>query len=139
MSLVSDLNELLTKTRGALEGAQVIKERTHSLDQDIERGIDTVIENEHWATTGLYHRITQLDGTPTIQTSDFPSDIANKNSLRAQLGLLRSYEQMIVHSTRELMHNDEFDDTTRDFLIELRNSHHDNAEWCDQTLEQWRA
>ncbi len=134
MSLVAELNGLLSKTRGALEATQIMAEEIHRLDPDMDSGLEDIIDNERWSSSGLYHRISQLDGTPNIETSDFAAEIGDKDDINARINFLCSYQQMVVHDIRRIMGQGDIDETTWQLLTEMRDIHHANARWCERVL-----
>lgn len=137
MALVADLNDLLKDIRGALEAAQAVAKETKELDPDIERGLEDVIEGERWSSSGLYHRITQSGGTPTLLESAFPTTVATKETLQAQIKALCNYEGAIARRVRRLLSHKDVDEVTGSLLSEMEGVHTKNAHWCSQILLQW--
>lgn len=137
MALVNDLNELLMKVRGSLEAARALADEIRHTDPDIVRGLSDIVDNERWSSSGLYHRITQLDATPTLLSSDFVSKIAAKPDLQDRLKAICNYQRGIARDAKSILNHNETDPTTRELLEEMHSLHKRQADWCSEVLKEW--
>jgi hypothetical protein len=137
-SLVDELNDLVKETRAGFEAAQAIAEETEIDDPDIESGLEDIMDGERWSSSGLYHRITQLDGTPNLLTTDLAELISDKNDLLDKLSMLCRHEENVTKQTKTVLSRDDLDDATRQLLTEMRELHSRNAHWCRKIMAEWK-
>jgi iron uptake system EfeUOB component EfeO/EfeM len=137
-SLVDDLNNLIEKTRAGFEAAEQLAAEIKDCDPDIETRLEDIADAERWSSSGLYHRITQLDGTPNLLVSDFPSRIATKEALQDKIKMLEHQQEQIAREAKHILNRDDLNEPTQELLTEIRNLHMRNANWCKQILEQWK-
>jgi hypothetical protein len=136
-SLIDDLNDLLIKTRSGLEAAKAVADEIKECDPDIVRGLEDIVETERWSSSGLYHRITQLKGTPTLLTTDFASRVTDKDELQDRLKMICDEQRAIARQAKSLLSRSDLDEPTKESLEEVRDMHSRNVEWCKTTLKEW--
>lgn len=135
--ILDDLNDLLEKTRGSYEAVKSVADEIELSDPDIEDGLREIIEAERWSASGLYHRITQLDGTPTLRVVDLASRIAAIKGLDGRIDAIRRYQESMVRQVKSILSRHELDEATQSFLEEMRNLHTRGADWCKTVLKAW--
>lgn len=138
-SVVDDLNELLKRERGEVEAVNMLISELEDTDPDIADGAEDVLDTASWSCSGLYHRITQLGGTPTLDTAGYTEEMENREDLKSRLELLCSYQNEDGSRIKAILDRDDLDETTRSFLGDLREAHMDTVRWCETTLAQWRV
>jgi len=136
-SLVDDLNDLLARARAGCEAARLLAHEIERSDPDIDRGLEDIIDIERWSSSGLYHRITQLDGTPSLAVNTFPDRVAAKTDLRERLKMLCNEQEAVARQAKHVLLRDDLDQATRDLLTEFREVHLRNAAWCSRIMRQW--
>lgn len=135
-SLIDDLNELLINTRSVLEAAQSVADEIESSDPDLEMGLEDIIERERWSYSGLYHRTTQLNGTPTLLITDLASQVADADDLHQKFHLI--YENLLTtaRKAQSVLERDDLDEATIELLTEIHSLHKKNAVWCRYAIIQ---
>lgn len=136
-SLIDDLNSLLIQTRSGLEAAEAAANGIECSDPDIESGLEDIIESERWSSSGLYHRITQLNGTPTLLTSDFASQVDAAGELKDKLKLICKDQRSTTKMARGILDRDDLDDPTKQLLTEIHSLHKNNATWCKSVIKEF--
>ena len=137
-SIVDEQNRLLMAERGEAEAVLEFIEELAEADADIAAGGRDVLRTSSWSCSGLYRRITQLDGTPTLEASDLAADLAERFDTRSRLELLCESQENDLHMVEQLLKRRDLDRTTRQFLKDLRNAHKEMSRWCRETLGEWR-
>jgi len=122
-SLIQDLNELLVKTRTAHEAIRAVIDEYSETDTDIVDGLEDIADAERWSSSGLYHRITQLDGTPTLLNSDLTARISEIDSLPDKLSVICEEHQDIARLAIDVLARDDLDEPTRELVTEISNLH----------------
>ena len=136
-SLVDDLNGLLMRSRAGYEAARLTADEIEETDPDIELGLEDIVDAERWSSSGLYHRITQLGGTPNLDVGDFPSRVAEKEDLRERIKMLCREQESAARLIKSVLNRNDLDQPTRDLLLEIRALYLRNANWCKRTIRQW--
>lgn len=137
-SLVDELNDLLSCERGEAEAVQALVEVLEAADTDLADGARDVLNSASWACSGLYHRISQLGGTPTLQASNLAEELEDRSEPLSKLKYICSEQHHDVKRVNSLLKRNDLDTATRELLTELRGLHNDAIEWCSETLKQWR-
>ena len=137
-SIVDELNRLLMAERGEAEAVLEFIQELAEADADIAAGGRDALRTSSWSCSGLYRRITQLDGTPTLDASDLAADLAERSDTRSRLELLCESQENDLHMVEQLLKRRDLDRTTRQFLKDLRNAHKEMLRWCRETLGEWR-
>ncbi|MBI2844363.1 MAG: hypothetical protein HYX78_13260 [Armatimonadetes bacterium] len=136
-SLINELNDLLERTRSSVEAARLVAEEIVVTDPDIERGIEDIVDGDRWSSSGLYHRITQLGGTPTLLSDGFSSRVATKENLLDKLKAFCNNQKAIARLAGSIMSRHELDEPTRELLDEIKRLHAQNARRCEQMMHEW--
>lgn len=136
-ALVDDLNDLLEHTRGIFEAVEMLADEIEATDPDIERGLQDILDAERWTASGLYHRITQLHGTPNLRTTDFPSRLSSTEGLDRKLKAISRKQESLAREARAVFLRDDVDAPTKALLDEMRALHLRNADWCKTILQEW--
>lgn len=137
-SVVDELNELLAAERGEAEAVSDFIDELAEVDSDIAEGAKDVLQTASWSCSGLYRRITQTGGTPTLATSDLSTQLENKPDVRSRLEFLCETQVDDVSRIRALLNRKDLDRTTRQFLQDLKKAHDETIQWCKTTLDEWR-
>ncbi|MCE5198923.1 MAG: ferritin-like domain-containing protein [Armatimonadota bacterium] len=137
-SVVDDLNNLLARERGEVEALRTVVQDLHSTDPDLADSGDDVVQAGSWCCNGLYKRISQLDGTPTLDSTDLERQVSDKPDVPSKLKMVCSREKDDRSQVKHLLKRDDLDNDTREFLREMLDMHMEKARWCESTLDQWK-
>lgn len=136
-ALVDYLNSLLTKVRGIQEAARGIADEFDISDPDIGGGLEDIIDAERWSSSGLYHRISQLGGTPTLESANSESRVAIKEALHDKLKILCDLHKSVTKDVKYILKNNGLDQDTIELLDEIRSTHERNETWCKTIIAEW--
>ncbi len=136
-SVVEELNQLLARERGEVEALDVLVEQFSKCDPDLVRGAEDARETASWACSGLYHRINQLHGTPTLDSSRLADRVINEPETQQKVKIVCGAQKQDVRSVKSLLKRDDIDDATRSFLRDMLNAYDASADWCASTLGEW--
>lgn len=135
-TLINDLNYLLERTRAVFEAARIVADQVEESDPDIEAWLQDVSDEERWSSSGLYHRITQLDGTPGLIVTEFVSRVEDEDNLQGKIRLLCREHKSIARQAKTLASRDDIDKPTRELLLEMHGLHQRNTDLCCQILAE---
>lgn len=138
-SVVDDLNDLLARERGEVEAVEALLEELRRTDADLAESGSDVLTTASWSCSGLYHRIVQLNGVPTVDSSDLAQDILDRPDTQSKLEFLCAEQQQDLNKIRGVLKHKGLDKTTREFIEELRDAHRETVRWCEAALSQWKA
>lgn len=138
-SVVEELNELLKRERGEVEAVDTLIAELEDTDPDIAEGAADVLDTASWSCSGLYHRINQLGGTPTLDSTNLAEDMEDQESVKGKLELLCKSQYEDNDRVKAVLDRDDLDETTRGFLSDLLNAHADTVRWCETALTQWKV
>lgn len=138
-SVVDELNYILKRERGETEAIQTLLDELSDVDVDIKHSGTDILSTASWSCNGLYHRINQLHGTPTLDTTRLANEIADKADVKSRIERLCTYQKQDKIKIRSILKRDDLDETTKDFLIELLRAHQEMTDWCRSTLQQWEV
>lgn len=136
-SVVEELNQLLARERGQVEALKAFLDDMDETDPDIAESGADVLQTAGWTCSGLYHRITQLHGTPALDATDLEARMCDQPDPDSKLKLICREHRNDVSLAKSILKRDDLDDTTRDFLKDVLNAHQDTARWCEATLAQF--
>jgi hypothetical protein len=137
-SVVDDLNELLTIERGEAEALEIVLKELSVLDKDLADSGADVLQTASWSCSGLYRRITQLHGAPTLDASGLADDLADRPDTKSKLDILCKEEERIRKRIHAILTRNDIDDTTQGFLKDLLDAHKQSTLWCATTLGEWK-
>ncbi|MHB9036927.1 MAG: ferritin-like domain-containing protein [Armatimonadota bacterium] len=137
-SVVNDLNELLVIERGEAEAFEIVLKELSVLDKDLADSGADVMQTASWSCSGLYRRITQLHGEPTLDASGLAEDVADKPDTKSKLQSLCKEEERIRKKIHSVLARDDMDDATRGFLKDVQDAHKESAAWCEASLGEWK-
>jgi len=135
--VVDELNNLLVRERGEVEALKSLVDHLSQTDPDIVSGAEDALETARWACSGLYHRINQLDGIVTLDSSDLAERVDNEDDTKRKLEIICRHQRQDVKAIKSLLKRDDLDEATRDFLEELLNLHQSSENWCRSVLKEW--
>ena len=136
-SVVDELNELLARERGEVEALKALTDSLRQRDPDLVPGAEDAMETASWSCSGLYHRINQLGGKPTLEVSNLPDRVANQDDTKGKLKTVCASQRQDLRILKSLLRHEELDDATRSFLKDLLASHEVAADWCSSALSEW--
>lgn len=137
-SLIDELNELLKRERGEAEAIKLIFEELEQTDPDLLDGGDDIQRTAAWSCSGLYHRISRLQGDPTTDMQDFADEISDREDAKSKIEYLCKSQKTDRKLVKTILKRDDVDQATHDFLIDLLKAHEDTVAWCDAKLAEWK-
>ena len=137
-SLVDELNDLLSCERGEAEAVQTLVEVLDAADTDLADGARDVLNSASWACSGLYRRISQLGGTPTMEASNLAEELEDRSEPFSKLKYICTEQHRDVKRVNSLLKRDDLDTATKELLTELKDLHNSAIRWCSETLKQWQ-
>ncbi len=135
--VVDELNNLLVRERCEGEALKALIDHLSQTDPDIASGAEDALETARWACSGLYHRINQLDGVVTLESSDLAERVGNEFDTKRKLEIICRHQRQDLRAVKSLLKRDDLDEVTRDFLEELLSLHQYSANWCRSVLKEW--
>jgi hypothetical protein len=137
MVLIDELNDLLASERGMVEAANALFDVVCREDTDLEQGLQDILDSARWACSALYHLLTQLDATPTLDIKDLLDRLDRERELPPRLKIFcREHEKMLRTSKRLLRHED-LSQQTRDTLEEIAGIHERGTRWLSEIIREW--
>ncbi len=138
-SLVDELNRLLTDERGEVEAVNALIRELAASDADIADSAADILRTASWSCSGLYHRINQLHGTPTLDASDLADRLSAKPDAKSMLALLCSTQKWDRSRIESILRRRRLDEATRSFLVDLAKAHDETLRWCESALREWEV
>jgi len=133
-SLVDDLNLLLARERGEAEAViELVNELSRS-DPEMAGGAKQLLDTASWSCSGLYHRISQLKGLPSLESGGLAEEIADEPSAKKKIERLCAAQLSDQSEIASVLRRRDLDRTTRVFLRDLLSAHEQAVKWCRSRL-----
>lgn len=136
--LLDELNKLLARERGEMQAVKALMDEVEQTEPDVADGARDVFDTSSWSCKGLYHRITQLGGTPTLSESSLADELSDLPDTRSKIEVLCSSQREDLELVEALRKRKRLDGATREFLEDLARAHEDTLRWCNNTLGEWK-
>lgn len=137
-SLVDELNELLKRKRGEAEAIKLMFDELEQTDPDLLDGGDDILRTMAWSCSGLYHRISQLQGNPTTDMQNLEDEISDREDAKSKIEYLCKLQKEDRKMVKSTLKRDDVDHATHDFLIDMLKVQEDTTAWCDSKLAEWK-
>ena len=138
-SVVDELNELLSSERGEVEAVDVLIKQLAETDADIAESAADALRTASWSCSGLYHRINQLHGSTTLDSTNLAEELSARPDAKSKLEFLCAAQERDKARTESILRRKDLDNTTRSFLIDLTRAHEETLGWCETVLDEWEV